>query len=117
MWISAGGVGGQSMWIIFKFYNIIIKSLSSEHLNPKLSKVMANFHPTNLSFFLGELWRKESRRLPGKNQQLSTQEGRREVCHTKIVKGLVSESAGSILAAMLVVCRIRESFTDPYTGL
>ena len=28
MWIRARGGGGQSMWIIFKFYNIIIKSAS-----------------------------------------------------------------------------------------
>ena len=26
MWISVGGGRGQSMWIILKFYNIIIKS-------------------------------------------------------------------------------------------
>ena len=27
MWIRAGGGGGcQTMWIIFRFYNIIIKS-------------------------------------------------------------------------------------------
>ena len=26
MWIRAAGGGGQLMWIIFKFYNIIIKS-------------------------------------------------------------------------------------------
>ena len=26
MWIRAGGGGGKPMWIIFKFYNIIIKS-------------------------------------------------------------------------------------------
>ena len=26
MWIRAGGVGGHPMWIIFTFYNIIIKS-------------------------------------------------------------------------------------------
>ena len=26
MWIRAGGGGGQPMWIIFKFYDIIIKS-------------------------------------------------------------------------------------------
>ena len=26
MWIRVGWVGGQPMWIIFKFYNIIIKS-------------------------------------------------------------------------------------------
>ena len=25
MWTRARGGGGQSMWIIFKFYNIIIK--------------------------------------------------------------------------------------------
>ena len=26
MWIRAGGGGGQPIWIILKFYNIIIKS-------------------------------------------------------------------------------------------
>ena len=26
MWIRVGGGGGQPMWIIFNFYNIIIKS-------------------------------------------------------------------------------------------
>ena len=26
MWMRAGGGGGQPMWIIFKCYNIIIKS-------------------------------------------------------------------------------------------
>ena len=26
MWIRAGGGGGQLMWIIIKFYNVIVKS-------------------------------------------------------------------------------------------
>ena len=29
MWIRVGG-GGQPMWIIFKFYNIIIKSANMD---------------------------------------------------------------------------------------
>ena len=30
MWISVGGGGGQPMLIIFKFYNIIIKSANMD---------------------------------------------------------------------------------------
>ena len=30
MWIRAGGGGGQPMWIIFKFYNVIIKSANMD---------------------------------------------------------------------------------------
>ena len=30
MWIKAGGRGGQPIWIIFTFYNIIIKSANMD---------------------------------------------------------------------------------------
>ena len=30
MWIRARGGGGQPMWIIFRFYNIIIKSANMD---------------------------------------------------------------------------------------